>query len=84
MPSTSAFHGVDAAELVFGERIVVGVFKADVDGALVESGFERIDFIRLGEVLDAHAEGEVDDADRGARVHAVGPRGGGLPAVVPQ
>ena len=71
----------DAAEFVVGEGGVVRVLEADVEGVLLESGFARIDFIHFGEVLDAHAEGEVDDADGGARVHAIVPRGGGLPSV---
>lgn len=56
------------------EGAAVGVFEADVHPVFAESGFIGGEVLGAGEVLDAHADGEVDDGDGGARVHAVGPR----------
>ena len=76
-----SFPRRDAAEFVFSERLVIFVLEPDADGFFFQADFCRIDFIFMGDVFDAHAEGEVDDGDGGAWVHAVGPWGGGLPAV---
>ena len=68
------------AQLETGKRLAVGPFEADLNAAVLEAGLLRIDLAACREVLDAHAEGEVDDGDGGPRVHPVLPRIGAAPA----
>src|SRR5690606_18088665 len=71
-----------ASELVEGQKLVARSFETDVHAAVLEAGFLGVDLVAPGEILNAHAQGEIDDLHGRPGVHTIVPWHDTLPALV--